>query len=165
VGASRRFGRIEPEIGIAFFHLTQPRESFLGSRNSRLPIRQAYNATINYQVARYLVLSLHSLYGYTTRASDWVSGLNIEYVMTEDAFFRNSVYVGYMWRDGFKRNFDASIVTAGLKFSHYTIGFSYDITTSLLKTSVDSRGAYEIALIYRAKSTRLNKKVIPCERY
>jgi hypothetical protein len=70
-----------------------------------------------------------------------------------------------MWRDGFKRNPDAGIVTAGINYSHYTIGFSYDITFSQLKTAVDSKGAFEIALIYKAKNTRLSKKAIPCERY
>ena len=80
-------------------------------------------------------------------------------------FFSNSVFAGFMWRDGFKRNSDAGIITAGLNYSHYTIGFSYDITFSQLKTSVDSKGAFEIAFIYRAKSTRLTRKTIPCERY
>lgn len=163
-GASRKFGKFEPEIGLAFFHLNKPKDSFLGTKN-RLTVRQTYNAGLNYYLSKTIVLRAHTMYGFTAKASDWVSGLNLEYILSKNAFFTNSVFAGVMWRDGFKRNTDASIITAGLNYSHYTIGFSYDITFSQLKTSVDSKGAYELAFIYRAKSTRLTKKAIPCERY
>lgn len=162
--ASRRIGKVEPEFGVAMFHLNHPKESFFDD-NNHLPVRQAYNGAISYSVTSSIILKLHSLYGYTTKASDWVSGLNIEYVLSRTAFFSNSVFAGFMWRDGFKRNYDAGIVTAGISFNQYTIGFSYDITMSELKTSVNGRGALELAFIYRAKSTRLIKRVIPCERY
>lgn len=163
--ASRKIGKFEPEIGFAAFHLNRPRESFLDNKKNKLPVREALNGAISYSVTPKVILKLHSLYGYTTKANDWVSGLNVEYVLSRTAFFANSVFVGFMWRDGFKRNYDAGIVTAGFNYSHYTVGFSYDITMSELKTSVNSRGALELAFIYRAKSTRLTKKIIPCERY
>ncbi len=164
VGGSRRFGKFEPEIGFAMFHLDKPKDSFLSDKN-RLPIRQAYNVGLSYYFNKAFVFKAHSLCGYTTKASDWVSGVNVEYILSQDPFFTNSVFAGFMWRDGLKRNTDAAIITAGLNYSHYTIGFSYDLTLSKLKTAVDSKGAFEIAFIYRAKSTRLNKKEIPCERY
>jgi type IX secretion system PorP/SprF family membrane protein len=165
VAASRKIGKLEPSFGFALFHINRPRESFLTDKKNRLPVRQAFNLGLSYELTSSVVLQLHSLYGSTTKANDWVMGLNVEYILFKDPFFTNSVFAGFMWRDGFKSNFDAGILTLGLNYSHYTIGFSYDITRSKLKTSVDSKGAYEIAIIYRAKSTRLSKKVIPCERY
>ena len=162
--ASKRFGKIEPEIAYALFHLNKPKESFLGNYN-KLKVRQAYNIGLNYYLNPKIILRGYTMYGYTTKVSDWVSGLNVEYVLSKNVFFTNSVFAGFMWRDGFKRNPDAGIVTAGMNYSHYTIGFSYDITFSQLKTAVDSKGAFEIALIYKAKNTRLSKKAIPCERY
>jgi type IX secretion system PorP/SprF family membrane protein len=164
VSASRKIGKFEPGVGFAIFHLNHPKESFFGA-NNHLPSRQSFNFNLNYDLTRNIILKLHSLYGYTTKANDWVTGLNVEYVLSHDAFFTNSAFVGFMWRDGFKSNFDAGIATIGLNYRNYTIGFSYDVTRSALKTSVDSRGAYELAIIYRAKSTRLSKKIIPCERF
>lgn len=164
VSASRRFGKFEPEIGFAAFHLNKPKQSFLSSDN-RLPVRQAYTAALSYYLTKTVILKAYSMYGYTDRVSDWVSGINAEYVLSRSAFFTNSVFAGFMWRDGFQRNPDAGIITAGFNYSHYTIGFSYDVTFSQLKTSVNSKGAYEIAFIYRGKNTRLTKKMIPCERY
>ncbi|MBL7933249.1 MAG: PorP/SprF family type IX secretion system membrane protein [Bacteroidia bacterium] len=162
---SRKFGKVEPEIGAAWFHINQPNESLIGNKSNRLPVRTTYNAAISIDATRSFIVKLHSMYGYTTKANDWVSGLHFEYVVSRGVFFDNSVFAGFMWRDGFNSNADAGIVTAGLNWSHYTLGFSYDITMSELKTSVNSKGAYEIALIWRAKSSRLTKRVIPCERY
>ena len=161
---SRKYGSFEPELGVSAFHLNKPKESFLGY-NNQLEIRQAYNASLAYYLNGALIIKGYSLYGYTTKVSDWVSGLNLEYILNKGTFFTNSVFAGFMWRDGFKRNADAGIFTAGMNYSHYTIGFSYDVTFSGLKTAVDYKGAYEIAFIYRSRSSRLNKKAIPCERY
>ncbi|MBL7921917.1 MAG: PorP/SprF family type IX secretion system membrane protein [Bacteroidia bacterium] len=162
--ASRKFGKFEPEIGYTLFHINKPKESFL-SQTNKLPVRQAYNIGLNYYLNATIILRGYTMYGYTTKVSDWVSGMNVEYVLSKNAFFTNSVFAGFMWRDGFKRNPDAGIITAGMNYQNYTIGFSYDITFSQLKTAVDSKGAYEIALIYKGKNTRLSKKAIPCERY
>ncbi len=161
---SKRFGKLEPEIGFAFFHLTQPNESFFNQSN-KLLLRQGYNVALSYSVNPKVILKAHSLYGFTTKTSDWVSGFNIEYVLSRDTYFENSLFGGIMWRSGIGRNSDAGIATIGMNIKHYTIGFSYDITFSSLKTTVNNKGAFELAFIYRAKSTRLNKKMIPCERY
>ncbi len=164
VGVSRNFGRFEPELGYAAFHLNVPRESFFDA-NNRLKVRQAINAHLRYSLTENILLHGHSLYGFTTKVSDWVSGVNLEYILSKNSFFTNSVFAGFMFRDGIQRNPDAFVLTAGFNYSHYTLGLSYDITYSKLKTAVDSKGAFEIAFIYRAKSTRLNKKILPCERY
>jgi type IX secretion system PorP/SprF family membrane protein len=161
---SKRLGKFEPEFGFAMFHITKPKNSFLKD-DSRLSVRQASNFGLNYYLNNSVILRAYSLIGSTTKASDWVTGVNVEYVLSQGVFFTNSVFAGFMWRDGFKRNTDAGIITAGVNYSHYTIGFSYDITFSQLKTSNGGKGAFEIALLYRSKNTRLTKKVVPCERY
>lgn len=163
VAVSRKFGALEAAIGFAAFHVNNPRESFFGGRK-HLPGRQVYHALISYRFGA-LVAGIHSMYVHTTRVSDWVGGINLEYVLSRDAFFTNSFFAGVMHRSGIKRNPDAVIATAGLNFSNYTMGFSFDLTRSQLKTAVDSRGAFELAIIYRSRSTRLNKKALPCERY
>lgn len=161
---NRRFGKFEPEFGLAYFHLNKPKETFLGASN-RLKIRQLYNFGLTYYINETFNVKGYSMCGYTTKASDWVSGINLEYVFSKNVFFTNSIFAGAMWRDGLKRNTDAAIATVGLNYTNYTIGFSYDVTRSQLKTAVDNKGAFEIAFIYKGKNTRLSKKAIPCERY
>lgn len=165
-GASvaRKFGKIEPELGYAFFHLNQPKESFFQT-NNRLGIRQTGTISLKYYMNRFLILQGHSMYGFTSEVSDWVSGLNIELVLMKNQLYKNSIFAGFMWRSGLERNPDAGIATIGFNYEKYTFGFSYDLTLSQLKTSVDSKGAFEIAIIYKAFNTRLIKKEISCERY
>lgn len=162
---SKKMGPVETLLGFSMFHINRPTESFLSNTKNNLPVRNALNGELTIHLSRLLVLHLHSLYGFTTKASDWVSGANLEMILNRDAFFTNSVFAGLMWRDGIQRNADAAIFTAGLNYSHYTFGFSFDLTQSKLKTSVNNQGAYELAIIYRGKSTRLTRKVVPCERY
>jgi type IX secretion system PorP/SprF family membrane protein len=164
VVVSRRFGRFEPEVGVAAYHVNNPKVTFLGNDN-HLPIRQVYNAGLSYYLNGTIILKGYGLYDFTTDVSDLVTGMNVEYVLSKGTFFTNSVFVGLMWRDGYKRNSDAGIGTIGLNWAHYTLGFSYDVTQSKLKTAVDYKGAFEIAFIYRSKNTRLTKREIPCERY
>jgi type IX secretion system PorP/SprF family membrane protein len=163
--ASKRIGKFEPEAGFSAFHLNKPKENFFATHKTALPVRQAVNASLTYSAASSVILQVHSLYGFTTRVTDWVSGIKLEYVLSRTAFYSNSIFAGVMWRDGLRRNPDAGIATIGFGHGPLTLGLSFDITMSQLRTSVDSRGAYEIAVIYRGRDTRLQTKVVPCERY
>lgn len=164
VQINRKFGKLEPEIGFAMFHINKPKESFLNNAN-KLPTRNAINAALSFYIKEKIILKAYTLYGFTTKASDWVSGTNFEYILSKHAFGNNSLFAGLMWRSGINRNADAGIATVGFNYNRYTLGFSYDVTISKLQTAVDNRGAFEIAFIYRSKSSRLNEKVLPCERY
>ncbi|MCD6066127.1 MAG: hypothetical protein K0S33_953 [Bacteroidetes bacterium] len=156
--------KIEAEVGAAFFHLTKPRETFLSNDNT-LPIRQLYNAEVRYTLNTKIGLKAHTMIDATSKASDWVTGLTAEYTLSKTPFFTNTVFAGFMWRDGFKRITDASMFTVGFKYLNYTFGFSYDVNVSKLKTATEYKGATEFALIYTAKNTHLLKKLIPCDRY
>jgi type IX secretion system PorP/SprF family membrane protein len=162
---SRRFNKIEPEIGYALFHMNEPKQSFFNNSKNFLHMRHATNVALSYYVNEKVIIKAYTLYGVTRSVSDWVSGINYEYILARTPFYSNSVFAGFMWRSGINRNSDAGIVTAGLNYKNWTLGFSYDITFSPLKTSVNSKGAYEIAFIVRGKNTRLTQKVLPCERY
>lgn len=161
--ASKRFNKIEPELGFAFFHLTKPKESFLDQSN-KLPVRQMYNLSVKYYLNDKITIKPHTLMAYTNKASEWVSGLNVDYKIGKTPFFTNSVFAGVLFRDGLKTQSDAYSFTCGAHYLNYTLGFSYDVNISQLKTATNSKGAFEIALIYTAKNTRLIKKELPCDR-
>ncbi len=162
--ASKRFKKFEPEIGGSFFHLTSPNESFYAGKN-KLPIRQIYFASLRYFATEKFAVVPNMVANITTKANDWIFGANLEYTLSKNTFFENKIFGGFMWRKGVKRISDAAIVNIGFKQNNYTIGFSYDINVSPLKTATSYKGAYEIALIYTGKNTRISKKQIPCDRY
>jgi len=161
---SKKIKKIEAEFGASYFHLTTPNESFYANTN-KLPIRQIYNASIRYFINQKIALVPNTIANVTTKANDWIFGCNAEYTLSKSTFFENQIFAGFMWRKGVKRISDAAIINVGLKQNNYTIGFSYDINVSPLKTATEYKGAYEIALIYTGKNTRIHKKQIPCDRY
>lgn len=162
--ASKRINKLEAEVGLAFFHITKPRETFLENDN-KLKLRQMYNLELRYYLNSRIILKPHTMIDATTKASDWITGLNVEYTLNKTPFFTNAVFAGFMFRDGFKRITDAGMFTAGFRYQNYTFGFSYDVNVSKLHTATNYKGATEFALIYTAKNTRMVKKQIPCDRY
>ncbi|HWY12878.1 MAG TPA: PorP/SprF family type IX secretion system membrane protein [Bacteroidia bacterium] len=163
-GASTRIGKFEAGLYFAMFHITKPKES-LYANNNKLPVRNMFNLDARYYLNEKLTFNLYSMVDGTTKASDWVTGVNLDYNLNKTPFFTNAVFIGFMWRNGVHRISDAGIVTCGLKYKSYTAGVSYDINISTLHTATDYRGAIEFALIYTSKNTRLVKKQIPCDRY
>lgn len=164
LATEKRIGRLITEGGFALFHVNTPKESLNGYK-TKIPMRKALTLALGWQFTEKFSAKLHTLYGFTTKTSDWVSGITLDYIFNSGPFFNNSFFTGFMWRSGINRNADAGIATAGFNINNYTFGFSYDLTFSKLKTSVDMRGAYEIAIIFRGKHTRITKKEVPCERY
>jgi hypothetical protein len=59
---------------------------------------------------------------------------------------------------------DALIAMLGVKIQKFAINFSYDVNVSSLKTYTNSRGAFEISIIYTSISTIIKTFTIPCER-
>jgi type IX secretion system PorP/SprF family membrane protein len=164
-GVSARVNKIEAGIYAAFFHITKPKESLNSNTTNRLTVRKLYNLDLKFYATQKVTLNLYSMVNATTKASDWVTGLNLEYALNKTPFFTNAVFIGFMWRDGLQRISDAGIATIGMKYKNYTAGLSYDINISQLHTATEYRGAIEFALIYTSKNTRLVKKQIPCDRY
>lgn len=60
-----------------------------------------------------------------------------------------------------KKTLDAMIVTAILEVERWNFGVSYDITVSTLATANNSRGAFELSLIYTSKSKERVRTVCP----
>jgi type IX secretion system PorP/SprF family membrane protein len=160
----RRFGKIEPQVGFSLFHMNVPKETFYGAQN-RLDMRKIAFANVRYFVNNKFAVVPNTVVNFTTKANDWIFGANVEYTLSRNAYFENQVFGGFVWRDGVQRISDAAVFNVGVKYNHYTIGMSYDVNVSRLKTATSYKGAFEIALIYTAKNTRLIKKQIPCDRY
>ena len=75
-----------------------------------------------------------------------------------------SIFFGASGRTSFS-NFDAAMLTAGLTFYGITVGASYDINLSKLMQATNSRGAFEISLIYKLKIEKKNYITLPCDRF
>jgi type IX secretion system PorP/SprF family membrane protein len=163
---SKKFKGIEPQVGFAVFHINQPQESFLGNSNS-LPMRQVAHTDIFIPLGKKFFVVPKALYMSHKKANDMLFGTNFGYYLPERFQYikLKSVFTGFYFRDGYKRNSDAAIAIIGVNFFHLDLGFSYDFNISELRQATHSRGAFEISLIYTALSTIPTKITIPCDRF
>ncbi len=158
---SKKLRLFEPEFGISFFHLTNPKETFFES-NNRLPIRTIYTGGLNVPLGNFY-LHPRLLYMRQHRAAEFLGGSEIGYKIPKSNIIKE-IFAGYYFRNDYTTTLDAHIAVIGLQIKQFRLGFSYDINSSPLKIATNKRGAFEISLIYISKSTVPQKITIPCDR-
>lgn len=161
LGWNKKFRFFEPELGISFFHLTNPKESFFESNNN-LPLRIIYTGGIDVPVGHFY-LHPRIIYMRQNKAAEFLGGSELGYRIPKSPLFKE-IFIGYYFRNDFATTYDASIAVIGIQFKEFRLGFSYDINSSPLKIATNKKGAFEFSLIYISKSTIPQKVTIPCDR-
>tara|TARA_B110000211_G_C14051117_1_gene541272 strand:- start:966 stop:1979 length:1014 start_codon:yes stop_codon:yes gene_type:complete len=163
VGWGRQFGdKLYPEIGLAWFHVNTPEESFLGDHND-LTLRHVYNLKINYKLSDKIVIAPNALYMYQIKGQDLVLGALAKMKVQDHKTKIDQVFAGINYRDGFNRNYDAMNLIIGAKRQEWQVGISYDINVSDLSSVTHYRGAFELSVIYIAKSSEPSIFIVPCD--
>jgi len=162
VNYSGKIGKYNPYGGIALFHLNTPKESFLRTDN-KLPMRIVFNAGAYIPVKENIYLKPNLLTMYHKRAGDWIFGTLGYYIMPEQSLISN--FFGGVHTRYSLNNFDALIFTGGLNLYGFDVGLSYDINISALQAATNSRGAFEISIIYKDFAKTLTRVALPCDRY
>ncbi len=162
VAWSKEINVFEPHAGLSFFHLNQPKESFVDQDN-RLPTRVNFYAGSDIRALSKVYFTPDFMYMAHAGAKDVIMGAKATYVFS-DNFMEQSVFAGTYFRNEFN-NFDAFILLIGVNYNHWSAGISYDVNMSGLKAATNNRGGFELSIIYRAISTRIKEFTIPCERF
>jgi type IX secretion system PorP/SprF family membrane protein len=165
---SKDFGKFEPVIGLAMFHIVNPKTSVLGD-DTRLPNRNVVSFGGLYELNQELFIMPNVLFMTHKRVHDLVYGFNLGYnldnIMLNGKVEFNYIYAGPQIRHS-AQNIDAMIFTVGANLKRWNIGLSRDITLSRLQSGTSSQhGTWEVSVIFIKPETLLEKKAIPCERY
>lgn len=155
--------KFRPEVGIAVYHLNAPKENFYGDDN-RLKPRPVASFSGYWQFSTRWSLIPRLLYMYQSGASDFIGGLQLGYHFSENSLRMKSIYAGPMLREGFEAAPNAVMIAGGINFKKFELGGAFDLTSSSLKQPTNSRGAFEISLIYKGFKNPLDIIQIPCER-
>lgn len=131
--------KINPFAGLAVFHCTNPKESFYGSTDSRLPLRYNFYGGTRIKIIDEFILSPRILVMRQTNAMEINAGLSGDYT-----FERNKITIT---GGTFFRAKDAIIIIAGINYKNFIYRLSYDINFSSLRTYSHSRGGLEFSLI------------------
>lgn len=164
IGWNRKFGKVTPKVGFAFFHINRPADSFYGNA-ARLKTRSVLTFHLKWELNETIYIQPDILYMKQQAATDFIAGFRAGRKMNENAANITGIFAGLHARNTFTAETDAAIITAGINMKNMDIGLSYDINVSSLQPATKNKGAFEISLIYTAPSTRLVKIKIPCDRY
>jgi len=131
--------KLNPYGGLSIFHATNPKESFYGAKESRLPMRFQLNGGAIYKINDDIKLDPGVLAMMQGNIFEIVIGLKGYYKINKEI----DVLAG-----GYYRLDDAAIVLAGLNYKNISFIMSYDINTSSLKQYTNGKGAFEFSLVF-----------------
>ncbi len=128
--------------GYSIHHVNRPKESFFSNLNdsSRVAMRHIGFLNAILKLNENVIISPNAYYTNQASASELVLGLNGAYNLSGDGV--KQFIGGLYYRLG-----DAVIPMAGFELNNLRFTFSYDVTTSGLKTYNKSQGALEFSLI------------------
>ncbi len=140
-----------PFIGVSLYHPTKPVNRFLsGGENNTIPMRYTIHGGMRVQLSNRAELIPHALYMKQGTASELAGGMVCNLMIEQG----KDIIVGGMYRHK-----DAVAPSIGLRFNGLTIGLSYDVNISDLKTASSSNGGYEISISFTSQ------KKIPDTRF
>lgn len=160
----KKFNRIHPKAGIAFFHINVPNESFSENIKNRLPVRTVFHASANVLIQNDIYIEPNLLYMIHKNAYNFTPGVNVGVKSQRNDKNIKSIFGGVYYRGGFKQA-DAIIAVTGINYKQLNVGLSYDVNISKLQIITNGKRAFEISLIYTGLSTVPKKVLIPCDIY
>ena len=134
--------RIYVNAGFSAMHVNRPRETFFNNQqgDNRIPVR--YTAFLNgsFMLNDQVIINPNIYGSMQAKSYEIVGGLNAHYNLSGDG--EKVLIAGLYYRYG-----DAFVPMVGLGLKDYTFTFTYDVTTSSLKTYNTGRGALEFSLV------------------
>jgi len=131
--------KLNPYGGLSIFHTTMPKQSFLGAKDSKLPMRFQLNGGVIYKINDDIKLDPGIL--------AMMQGNTMEFVFGLKGYYRINKEIDVL-AGGYYRFDDAAIVLAGLNYKNISFIMSYDINTSKLKQFTNGKGAFEFSIVF-----------------
>jgi type IX secretion system PorP/SprF family membrane protein len=141
------------DIGVAAFHVNEPKQTFLLDENQRLPIRKVAHANLETFLSQSVVLSVNGIYQSQMTAKYYSVGGALGYYLPNNSDFMLNAGLWYWSKN-------AVIPYVGIAYQDYQFGLSYDVTTNKLNQATDKPNTWELSIIVRGKNKP--SYVIPC---
>ncbi len=154
-------------LGASAYHVLQPTESFTGNSlytlHPRFTLHGGYSFPLS-ESNNNNFIHFSGLYSQQSNAVDAMLGGAWSYNLNADepSGAPLNLYLGVWAR--YSNLTDAIIPYLGLDVGSFTIGLSYDVNVSTLKTASEGQGGFEISIIYIKKPSD-GRKTIPCPKF
>ncbi|ULQ50661.1 PorP/SprF family type IX secretion system membrane protein [Flavihumibacter fluvii] len=149
-------------FGIAYHHLNRPSNSFYRSANAALHPKWVYSAGVRFNVNDQGFFNLQADYSTQGTADEIIGGAMYGYKIGDPETPDYTLYGGF-----FIRMKDAIIPAMKIDYNPFSIGLSYDVNVSQLKTASQGRGGFELSVTYIGFLDRDNssKFKVMCPRF
>ncbi len=159
----RKIGWFEPEVGISFFHLNNPKERFT-DLSGRKRIRSMYSIGGRIIASNKLYIIPVVFYQRIQNADNLLGGVRLQFNLDRNQNHINYFTVSTIVRSGFNRQTDAAIISFGVSVDRFIFGFSFDANISEIQTYTNNVGAFEIGIIYTGLIKSFDPNSLPCSR-
>lgn len=134
-------------IGVSVFHPHQPSYSFYGSKTERLHMKLVLHGDASIGIPNTnLVLKPSYIVFMQGAVKEITPGMTFQYILQEGSKYTKNKKPAALSLGGYYRLQDAFIALIKLEYANYSIGFSYDVNLSKLKTVTSTKGGFEISL-------------------
>lgn len=148
--------RLNPFVGVAVGHLTQPEDPFVANDERKYPMRYLVHGGTKIKLTEQFGLTPHALYMHQGNAHETVVGVYGQYMVNPE--FDLLAGVNYRFDD-------AAIPFAGFHYKNFVLGLSYDANVSNLKRLVNGSNSFEISLSFISRKRRvLTEEYFICPR-
>lgn len=130
--------------GLTVYHLVQPKESFLGDKSVKLPMRFTVHEGLRIKAMKNFYITPNFIFQYQNKAKEINFGTAFEYhIMTAKTEVVPSIGGWYRVTGN-----DAAVINVGVQAFNTKLLFAYDINTSTLSPATNNRGSFELAIIF-----------------
>jgi type IX secretion system PorP/SprF family membrane protein len=143
-------------LGASMYHINRPNEAINPAENNLLEPRLSCHGGLNFQLGELNRIYFSGLYMNSAITEELMAGAVFE------STIRNYQYDTKLFSGMYYRVGDAIIPYIGINTGQMSVGFSYDINVSSLKTATQSRGGFEIALQLNLSKNNENNKIPGC---
>ncbi len=135
--------------GLALWHLNQPAYSFYGTSGEKLYMKVIGHADAIIGIKNTnIALVPGILYMNQGPSHEFLPGCYFRYMLREESKFTGYVKGASIMIGTHLRVKDAFIPSVQLEVAEYTLGISYDMNVSGLKSATSGKGGFEISLRY-----------------
>lgn len=134
-------------IGLSAYHLNKPDQSMVQAKAIHLPTLLKAHGGIEFPISEKMRLSPNAIVALQNQVYQYNAGMYLSYriIDAETGLFAHTDFI----LGGWYRVKDAVIFSTGLASRYLTIGFSYDMNNSALRSYTKGKGAYEVSLSFR----------------
>ncbi len=145
--AIRANNELRMDIGLAMYHINQPKQKWLGGSSEKLAPRTVIHSKCLFGIKNSTISFLPSIvFQLQGSQTELVFGSLMRYHFKDDSKFTGYIKATHAGFGVHYRNRDALVPSAFIEFGTVALGMSYDVNMSKLKTVSNMKGGFEVFL-------------------